>query len=117
MKKAYKFYNDTYFQTFIFLPNWTRDDLIKTFKLDPDEDGRGMVFYHNGAVFIWIQEFTYENLGYLAHEATHAANCMFREKGVKISTSNDEPLAYMVGYVFENCMKYFKKKSTRRKKV
>lgn len=108
--KVYQFYHESFFQTFFFLPNWTRDDIIITFKIDPDADGQGMVFDHNGAIFIWIKDFNDQNLGYLVHEATHAVNCMFQLKGVKISTKNDETQAYMNQWVFDKCRAYKKRK-------
>jgi hypothetical protein len=109
-QKAYQFYNDVYFQTFFFMPNWSREEIINTFHIDPHTDAQGMVFEHDGAVFIWLREFSLKNLGYLVHEATHATNCMFQMKGQKISTKNDEPQAYMNQWVFDNCMKQLKVK-------
>ena len=115
MKKAYQFYNDTYFQTFFFLPNWTREDLIKTFRIDTYEADQGMAFSHNGAIFIWLKEFSEKNLGFLVHEVTHATNILFKERGIKATQGNDEHQAYMNQFVFDNCYKFLKR--TRRKKV
>lgn len=109
-KKAYQFYNDVYFQAFYFLPNWTREDMIKVFHQDVDSDAQGMTFNRPEGIFIWIREFNNENLGYLTHESVHGANFLFALKGQKISVKNDEAQAYLVQWIFDNCRKYLRKK-------
>ena len=109
-KKAYQFYNDVYFQPFFFLPNWTREEIINVFKYDPEEGAQGMAFTTSDGIFIWIKDFTNENMGYLCHEAVHAANILFQQRGQKISTKNDEAQAYMVQWIFDNCRKSIKRR-------
>ena len=42
--------------------------------------------------------------GTLAHEATHAAFYILTGAGVKLTSDNDEPLAYLVGYIVDECI-------------
>ena len=41
----------------------------------------------------------------VAHEATHAAIMIFDYCGCRISPDNQEPFAYLVGWIVECCMK------------
>ena len=38
---------------------------------------------------------------YIAHEATHVALCIFNDVGAVVDYDNQEPLAYLIGWVFE----------------
>lgn len=38
---------------------------------------------------------------WIAHESTHAALCIFDDIGARVSYEDQEPLAYLVGWVFE----------------
>ena len=38
---------------------------------------------------------------WIAHECTHAALCIFDDVGARVSYEDQEPLAYLVGWVFE----------------
>lgn len=38
---------------------------------------------------------------WIAHESTHAALCIFDDIGARISYEDQEPLAYLVGWIFE----------------
>jgi hypothetical protein len=107
-KKAYSFYNDVYFQNFFFIPNWTRDDVIRVFDFPVHRHAQGMAFQTEEGIVIWIRDFTFENLDYLHHECIHATNIMFEEKGVKISTKNDEAQTYMSQWIFSRCRQRLK---------
>lgn len=41
------------------------------------------------------------NLDWIAHESTHAALCIFGDIGARVSYEDQEPLAYLVGWVFK----------------
>ena len=109
-KKAYQFYHDTYFQPFYFLPNWTREEIILTFKYDPGDNAQGLTFILGDVIFIWIKKYSIKNLGYLCHESLHATNILFETRGQKISTKNDEAQAYMIQWIFDSCRKCLNKK-------
>lgn len=109
MKKVHKFYQDLYHQEFVFLPNWTEPEIYDVFG-EALKPGAGAVFVVSGVILIWIKEFTYENLDYLAHESVHAANDLFSLRGQELSAKNDESQAYLVQWVFENCKKHLKLK-------
>lgn len=38
---------------------------------------------------------------WIAHESTHAALCIFDDIGARVSYEDQEPFAYLVGWVFE----------------
>lgn len=40
------------------------------------------------------------NLDWIAHESTHAALCIFGDIGARVSYEDQEPLAYLVGWIF-----------------
>lgn len=42
------------------------------------------------------------DIGCIAHEALHCANAILEERGIRSPTENDEPLAYMVGWLVRN---------------
>lgn len=42
--------------------------------------------------------------GTLSHEAVHAANYMLAGANVKITNENDEALAYLVGWLVDECI-------------
>ena len=108
-RKTYKAYQDLYHQEIIFIPNWTRMEVIETFSEDLT-NAAGAVFVKNGIIVIWIKEFTYENLDYLCHESVHAANMIFALRGQAIDVKNDEAQAYLVQWIFEVCKKVLKKR-------
>lgn len=44
--------------------------------------------------------------GTLAHEMTHAAVHILATDGVKVTKNNDEALAYLVGFMVDECANY-----------
>ncbi len=44
----------------------------------------------------------------IAHECIHVVNNIFHDRGIKLDLLNDEPQAYLVGWVVEQCHKYLK---------
>jgi hypothetical protein len=43
------------------------------------------------------------DMGTLAHEMTHVATYVLHHAGVEISAENDEPLAYLIGHLVDEC--------------
>lgn len=43
----------------------------------------------------------------IAHECVHIKNIIFRNKGIKPDIANDEPEAYLVGFLFKEIEKLF----------
>jgi len=43
----------------------------------------------------------------IAHEVVHLVNAIFRDRYVKLDLNNDEPQAYLTGYLFEKILKYY----------
>ncbi len=111
-KKIYKIYQDLYHQEILFIPNWTRMEIIEHFSTDV-EDAAGAVFLKEGILVLWIKEFTDSNLEYLVHESTHVANMIFGMRGQAIDVNNDEAQAYLIQWVFQQCKQALKK--TRKK--
>lgn len=53
-------------------------------------------------VQIWVQEYVLGSSDLheiLAHEIVHAVNILFDKKGIKHDLHNDEPQAYLTGYL------------------
>lgn len=48
------------------------------------------------------------NFDTIAHEATHVVNFCFNYHGVKLDQENDEPQAYLLGYVAQKIADQFK---------
>lgn len=53
--------------------------------------------------------------GLLAHEITHLVNMIFEDRGIKLDTLNDEPQAYLTGWLFDK-VNYFATKQYKKKK-
>lgn len=45
-------------------------------------------------------------LSIVCHETVHAVNRIFDTRGVKLDLLNDEPQAYLSGWVFNECYKF-----------
>lgn len=58
-----------------------------------------------GEYAIFIKSHKRNSPDVVAHEALHLVNYVFEDRGVELSTSNDEPQAYMLGWVVEQIEK------------
>lgn len=47
----------------------------------------------------------FERLGALGHELVHVVLAILEHRGVKITSDNDEPVAYYFEWLFRNCAK------------
>ena len=68
---------------------------------DPDKYG---AFAHDcfdkegyANYYIFIKPDVSEKL--VAHEAVHISNYIFRDKGIELDLNNDEPYAYLIGWI------------------
>ena len=116
-KKPYHFYNDVYFENFYFCPGYSAEEfeqaIVKNVGITPRpenldfdgvrakclsvsnwDDGRG-------GIFIWLRsnKFDAANIGSIAHESYHALMDMFQKRGIKPDTLNDEPGAFLMGWI------------------
>ena len=65
----------------------------------------------NLGALIWFPKLSnINNLDWIAHESTHAALYVFAEVGATVDFENQEPFAYMVGWVFD-CVNKVRKNS------
>lgn len=48
------------------------------------------------------------NGSWIAHESSHVAMCIFDDVGAEVEFTNQEPFAYLVGWVFE-CIDFVRK--------
>lgn len=111
MKKKYFIFNqDLYHQEFGFLPNWKRSDVLDYLETDVSSVSAGAAFVKGGVIYIWIKEFNEENIEYLVHECVHAANFLFATRGQELTAKNDEAQAYLVQWIFSQCMACLKRK-------
>lgn len=44
----------------------------------------------------------------IAHEAVHLVNYIFRDRLIYLDSLNDEPQAYLTGWIVDQCHKFFK---------
>ena len=44
--------------------------------------------------------------GLIAHEALHVVTYLFQDKQIRIDTDNDEPAAYLLGWIVSECHKF-----------
>ena len=50
-------------------------------------------------VIVWLHKLNDITTATMAHEADHAANLIFKAIGAKVDVRNDEPHAYLVGFI------------------
>lgn len=102
-KVPFHFYSDLYYENFYLCAGWKRSDVVNYFKIDIADNARGVTLLTSGGIIIWVED--RKAYGVLAHESVHAAKFLFGMKGIIASNDNDEPLAYMVQWIFESCLK------------
>ncbi|MCU7521627.1 MAG: hypothetical protein HF312_15515 [Ignavibacteria bacterium] len=61
---------------------------------------------------IWLDGFKGQNtICDLVHECVHAANGIYAAINANPDTENDEPFAYLVGHIFEQCINILSQRS------
>jgi len=58
---------------------------------------------------IYYAAFDYTNPHVIAHETVHLVNLIFKDRGVYLDLENDEPQAYLTGWVFNKIFTSLKK--------
>jgi hypothetical protein len=56
---------------------------------------------------IFKKIFEIEIIGTITHEAVHACNTIFNQKGIKLDVDNDEPQAYFIEYITKEIYKLY----------
>ena len=54
----------------------------------------------------YIVAFEYSEGSIIAHEVTHLVNYIFKDRGVELDLNNDEPQAYLTGWLFKEIDKF-----------
>lgn len=102
-----------YFGTVKVVQSNDKDKVNKRFKID--WDGLNTTVYtqdnHNFMMVTQpIEEITPFTIGTIAHEAVHIANWRMSRIGFKYDYENDEPFAYLVGFITEEIYKIVARK-------
>jgi hypothetical protein len=113
--KIYQVYNDLYLVNVLLAVGWDRGEVMQHFEQDIGR-GQGAAIEIDAGVAIWIGSLDENWEGILCHESIHAANIILMQKGVKISTKNDEALTYLAQWIFERCLPICKKLAGSRQK-
>lgn len=67
-----------------------------------------IVFEHKGFDIVAFSKT--KSPDYIAHEASHIANNIFRSIGATLDFDNDEPYCYLLEWVVKECHKFLDKK-------
>lgn len=65
------------------------------------------VTFQNEVIYIFVRSKT--DAGVIAHESIHIANYIFKHANIEFDINNDEPYAYLMGWVVEEIHKAIKK--------
>lgn len=94
-----------YYGSLIIVVSDKYPDVAKKFGLSEDVDRFGAFVWtrqdSSGITefLICIDEEVENHL--IAHETVHLVNAIFEDKGIQLDRSNDEPQAYLTGWVFK----------------
>lgn len=58
-------------------------------------------------IVVFHNKFSYS---VVAHEVVHLVNLIFKDHNITLDLDNDEPQAYLTGYIFKQCEKFLNKK-------
>lgn len=86
-----------------------KERYLKNIDVDIDAyEGLTIHNTHNGyrKYLIWVKEDV--PIVSVAHESLHAANYILNNAMVRVTLENDEAQAYLMGWIFKQCLKYFK---------
>lgn len=73
-----------------------QEDYVRS-KLDEGSKVTAMTWMDNGVIKLAYSDSL--NLKVLAHEIVHIVNLIFRTKGIQLDLNNDEPQAYLTGWL------------------
>lgn len=106
---------DVYERTLFVVTGATKEQMNKQFVtcIDPAEDGlngdafsfkAGNPIKGNSDVYVvYFRDDSAKTAGTQAHEAVHVADMIYSDLGIFSDTRNNEPLAYLIGYI-TNCI-------------
>lgn len=57
----------------------------------------------------YVMAFEYSNGTIIAHEIVHLKNYIYQDKGIELDRFNDEPEAYLTGWLFKQIETFLKK--------
>lgn len=60
-------------------------------------------FFHSIIIFNTVSS------SIIAHEAMHVVSYLFKHNGIEYSIDNDEPQAYLLGWIVKQCDKFLNK--------
>lgn len=81
------------------------NDIAKKYDIDYNMSGYdGMAFRDNQKYIIAFSKIT--NTGIIAHESLHAVSYIFQDHVIKMDCENDEPIAYLLQWIVEECYKF-----------
>jgi len=60
----------------------------------------------------YIMAFEYNEGTIIAHELVHLKNYIYQDKGIKLDRFNDEPEAYLTGWLFKQIETFLKPNNT-----
>lgn len=114
IRKPYHFYNDLYFENFYFCPGYTAEEfkqaIINNTGIESDVDLDGVRAHcrrvnnwsdGRGGIFFWTKDakINAAQVSSITHESWHAVMGMFESRGILLCTKNDEPGAYLIGWI------------------
>ena len=72
---------------------------------------------HRGVSHFMVVFKPYTSLKTICHETVHLVNRIMKSRGIELSYLNDEPQAYLSGWVFDQCYKFLNKELNNDAKV
>lgn len=112
MKKSIKKYKiPIYFGTLIVLQDKDDKRIAKEYNLVGTEIMAACTFtsYSKDGHTEYIMAFFGKTSpSIIAHEAVHTVNGIFRDRGIQLDANNDEPQAYLLGWIVDKCHKTLK---------
>lgn len=107
------FYNETYRENINFCTDITDEDFYEIFhnltgyRYGEDLFCDGKTIEYGEGILIYLKNSS--DIHILAHECFHASNIIMRKRGIKPDPYNDEPQAYLIQWLFNNCFNHIKK--------
>lgn len=84
---------------------WKRSEaqalLLKECGAEIPSEFQGMAINTSGPIYIWTEK---KDLALLVHEIIHACGYVLKNVGVKADYDNDEPMAYLAGWIMKRVL-------------
>lgn len=98
VKKKFKI--PLYFQNLTIIQTDDFVEVGKQYNLDRDADEYEAVVFDIGSTIVSIFSLKVTP-SIIAHEAVHICNCIFLNTNAKLDLNNDEPYAYLMGWIVD----------------